>query len=117
MLLKSLFQQLKLPKLSRKAWITLDELPKYTKKVIWITRTSRRAPAFSILTQRIVTLVKRSGFNFAFFYLKEVLRLTIRALSGNPEPRTVSGVLVKRDHNGLPTIIPSSLRACLLQGE
>jgi hypothetical protein len=117
MTLNSLFQRLKLPKLSKKAWITLEELPKYTKKVIWITRTSRRASAFNILTKRIMTLIKRSGFDFAFLYLKEVSRLTIRALSGNPEPRTVSSVLVKRDHNGLPTIIPSTLRACLLKEE
>jgi hypothetical protein len=63
-------------------------------------------------------LIKRSGFDFAFLYLKEVMRLLIRALSGNPEPSSpVKGVMVKRDHNGLPTIIPSSLRACLLPGE
>lgn len=67
---------------------------------------------------RIATLCKRSGFNFTFFYLKEVSRLVIRALSGNPEPlQPRKGVMVKRDHNGLPTIIPLSLRRCLLPEE
>lgn len=42
------------------------------------------------------------------------MRLLIRALSGNPEPKFLKGVMVKRDHNGLPTIVPSSLRKALL---
>jgi hypothetical protein len=62
-------------------------------------------------------LIKSSGFNFTFLYLKEVMRLVIRALAGSPEPITpLGGVMVKRDHNGLPTIIPLSLRKLLLEG-
>jgi len=50
-----------------------------------------------------------------FQYLKESLRLTIRAISGSPEPNTFSkGVRVSRDSHGLPTIIPLSLRRLLL---
>lgn len=41
------------------------------------------------------------------------MRLVIRALSGNPEPKFQSGIMVKRDHKGLPTIIPSKLRVFL----
>lgn len=67
-----------------------------------------------MLMSRIATLVKRSGFGFTFHYMKEVSRLTIRALSGNPEPKYLKGVTVKRDHNGLPTIIPSRLRKALM---
>jgi len=70
--------------------------------------------AYIILTNRIATLVKRSGFQFTFLYLKEAMRLIIRSLSGNPEPRTLNVTRVKRDHNGLPTIVPSSLRKLLL---
>jgi len=41
------------------------------------------------------------------------MRLVIRSLSGNPEPKFLKGVMVKRDHTGLPTIIPLSLRKAL----
>lgn len=68
-----------------------------------------------MLTNRIRRLIKKSGFNFTFLYLKEVMRLTIRSLAGNPEPKYLpKGVMVKRDHTGLPTIVPSTLRKILL---
>lgn len=67
-----------------------------------------------MLINRIKTLIKRSGFQFTFYYLKEVMRLVIRSLAGNPEPKFLKGVMVKRDHNGLPTIIPLSLRKALM---
>jgi len=70
--------------------------------------------AYIILTNRISTLFKRSGPQFTFLYLKEAMRLIIRSLSGNPEPHSLNAVRVKRDHNGLPTIVPSSLRKLLL---
>jgi len=41
------------------------------------------------------------------------MRLVIRSLSGNPEPKFLKGVMVKRDHTGIPTIIPLSLRKAL----
>nr|UPW42221.1 MAG: putative RNA dependent RNA polymerase [Jiangsu mito-like virus 14] len=113
MILSSLFSKLRLPKLSRKAWITLKELPKYFDKVIWITRTEQHNDAYKILRLRITKLIKRSGFQFTFFYLKEVLRLVIRSLSGSPETSFHKGVMVKVDHTGLPTIIPLSLRIAL----
>lgn len=82
---------------------------------MWITRISKYdMGAYIILTNRISTLVKRSGFQFTFLYLKEAMRLIIRSLSGNPEPNCLTAVRVKRDHNGLPTIVPSSLRKLLL---
>jgi hypothetical protein len=34
-------------------------------------------------------------------------------LAGSPEPNTVNKVLVKKDHLGLPTIIPSVLRSII----
>lgn len=45
------------------------------------------------------------------------MRLTIRALAGSPEAISpVKGVMVKRDHRGLPSIIPLSLRHLLSRG-
>jgi hypothetical protein len=86
--------------------------------VIWICGGSEYADSFAILTSRISLLVKRMGFNTTFKYLKEVFRLVICYLSGRGEPRAVNAnfPFVKRDHNGLPTIIPSRLRAILVRG-
>lgn len=69
-----------------------------------------------LLRDRILKMSKTSGYNSTFFYLKEVLRLTIRFLAGQAEPNTfkLGSVLVKRDHLGLPTIIPSILRKLLV---
>lgn len=72
--------------------------------------------SFILLSKRVSTLVKRSGFNFTFFYLKEALRLTIRFLAGQAEPKYLKGVMVKRDHRGLPTIVPAKLREVLVRG-
>lgn len=70
-----------------------------------------------LLCTRIQRLIERSGFGPSFYYLKEVYRLTIRYLAGHGEPKSVlpNTVLVKRDHLGLPTIIPLVLRKLLVE--
>jgi hypothetical protein len=66
----------------------------------------------SILQVRIYQLVKKSGFQFTFKYLKAVLHLTIRFLSGRPifvyAPK--GSPYIKIDSNGLPKILPLKLR-------
>lgn len=68
------------------------------------------------MKDRIRRLIKKSGFQFTFLYLKESYRLVIRYLSDHGEPDTVlpNTVMVKRDHVGLPTIIPLQLRHILM---
>jgi len=114
--MKEIFINLRQPKLSNKVWITRKELSKYFSKVIWITGASEFASSLMLLKDRIRTLIKRSGFQFTFLYLKEVYRLVIRFLAGHGEPVTpLGGVMVKRDHIGLPTIIPLRLRHILVE--
>lgn len=84
--------------------------------VIWITCNEEYAASLMLLKDRIRILIKRSGFQFTFLYLKEVYRLVIRYLAGHGEPVTpISGVMVKRDHHGLPTIIPLNLRRIIYE--
>jgi hypothetical protein len=102
-------------KVNKKEWITLNELKSFYKLPIIITRSKDSSPSLKLLNSRIVTLVENSGFLFAFSYLKEVMRLTIRSLAGQPEPLWNNSIpRVKRDPHGLPTIIPLSLRKSLM---
>lgn len=79
--------------------------------VIWVTQCQDISSALILLNKRIVSLVRSNGFGMSFQYLKECQRLTIRSISGSPEPRgPYLGVRVKRDSHGLPKIIPLSLR-------
>jgi hypothetical protein len=112
----NLFDPVRRPKVSRKVWISHKEIPKYFKKLIWIAGLNEYSVSCLLLCTRIQTLIKRSGFGPAFYYLKEVYRLVIRYLAGHGEPKLVllNTVLVKRDHLGLPTIIPLSLRKLLV---
>nr|UJQ92514.1 MAG: putative RNA-dependent RNA polymerase [Mitoviridae sp.] len=100
----------------KKAWITLKELSMFHRLVIWVSQTAQYSSALILLNQRIVNLVRSNGFWMTFQYLKESLRLTIRAISGSPEPKVYIsiGVRVSRDSHGLPTIIPLSLRRLIL---
>jgi hypothetical protein len=104
------------PRLSNKVWITRNELSKYFKKVVWIARLDEYSASLILLCTRIKIMTEKSGFSPTFYYLKEVYRLVIRYISGHGEPNSVisNTVLVKRDHLGLPTIIPLNLRKVLM---
>lgn len=70
----------------------------------------------SILQKRTIQLVKRSGFQFTFKYLKTVLHLVVRFLSGRPllvyAPKGMPYVSI--DSNGLPKVLPLKLRRFLI---
>lgn len=68
---------------------------------------------FIVLRDRIVKRFITMNPSRAFIYLKEALRLTIRALSGSPEINQLTHPRVGRDYTGLPTIIPMGLRLIL----
>jgi hypothetical protein len=107
----SILNLLRRSKVSLKEWITLPELKSFYKLPIIITKSDSSNSSLKLLNSRIVTLVENSGWTFAFLYLKESVRLTIRALAGQPEPLWDNSIpRVKRDPHGLPTIIPLSLR-------
>lgn len=99
------------PKSERKnSWIRLNEFKRYCIVTAWITNTRHLRAYYILLLERIEKLWRVSGSTWAFAYMKEVLRLTIRALAGSPEIIYHSGIRVKRDLYGLPTIIPLPLR-------
>jgi len=99
---------------NKKEWITLRELPSFYKLPSIITDTKGSVKFLKLLNSRIVSLVGTNGWSFTFLYLKECLRLTIRALGGQPETSWNNSIpRVKRDFSGLPTIIPTSLRQAL----
>lgn len=99
----------------KKEFITLPELKSFFKLPSIITSTKGEISALKLLNSRIVKLVETSGWTFCFLYLKEVNRLTIRALAGQAETSWNNSIpRVKRDSHGLPTIIPLSLRKSLL---
>jgi hypothetical protein len=60
---------------------------------------------------RIKFLLEKSGTKFTHLYLKEAVRLLIRYLAGQGEPKyTGNGILVSRDYRGIPHIISSHIR-------
>jgi hypothetical protein len=66
-------------------WISLKEIQKYFRFVIWLMSATRYSQDLSKLEKHIVDLVKSNGFNFTFLYLKECLRITMQFLAGTPE--------------------------------
>lgn len=57
---------------------------------------------------RINKLIVKSSFSSSFTYLKAVLQLVIKHIAKDSNIPTK--VAVKKDHNGIPTIIPKFLR-------
>jgi hypothetical protein len=72
----------------------------------------------NLFLRRVEKIILSSSSTWAFAYLKEAYRLTVRALSGQPEVKPPYGVkgslLVRRDKTGLPTILPPKLRQILV---
>jgi len=110
---ENILTKLRRPKLQPKVWIKLHELNKYVSTVVWLTSSAVSLDDLMTLMAHIKKLVIRSGWNFAFLYLKEAQRLLIRAMSGSPEPKYLKGICVSRDSHGLPRIIPINLRTLL----
>jgi len=84
----------------------------FARTIIWATQLGEVSSSLWLLNKRIVQLTVSNGWKMAFMYLKECVRLSIRALGGTPEAQGFpSGIpRVKRDPSGLPTIIPLVLR-------
>jgi hypothetical protein len=114
----NLFEMMKRPKISNKAWIKHNELFKFSYWALWLFNLQEYSKDTRILIKRISVLWKKSGSNFTFLYLKESVRLLIRFLADQAEPTIPSsGIRVKRDRLGIPRIIPSELRAKIVLKE
>nr|UJQ92499.1 MAG: putative RNA-dependent RNA polymerase [Mitoviridae sp.] len=96
-------------------WLRIQEIVPVTAFLVTVTSLGRYRRTLMLLGYRVYQLLKLSGPTMAVQYLKEASRLVIQWLSGNPEPvAKATGVLVRRDKYGLPTIIPHALRAAML---
>jgi hypothetical protein len=98
----------------RKQWIRVKEFDKYVSFITWMTDSKELKPYYMKFTVRVERLMKINSSTWAFAYFKEVLRLVIRALAGTPEIISPNvKIRVKRDHYGLPKMIPFQLRGVL----
>ena len=93
-------------------WISLKEIKIYMFIAVWIAQCIEYLPHFLILRSRIMHLHKHHGWNFTFSYLKLCVQLTIQAINHTPL-FTMSEPRVRRDHYGMPTIIPGPLRSII----
>nr|UOL49035.1 MAG: putative RNA-dependent RNA polymerase [Mitoviridae sp.] len=91
------------------------EFKRFATIVGWIINNKGLVPHFIEFFRRIEVLIIRSSSTTAFAYLKETLRLIVRALAGSPElTHHIDGsIRVRRDHLGIPTILPYDLRKVL----
>nr|UNG44314.1 RNA-dependent RNA polymerase [Fusarium asiaticum mitovirus 3] len=103
------------PKISSKAWISLREIPRFFAEIIWVSRLPILKDSLSILQKKMTNMIKLSGFQFTFKYLKVTLHLVIRFLSGRPifvyAPKGMPYISI--DSDGLPRFLPLELRTFL----
>jgi hypothetical protein len=112
----NVFNLPRLAKASVKTWLKPSyELSQFVNLCIWACGSEELRPGMILLQKRIGKLIEKGGLTFTYHYLKEVLRLTVRFLAGQGEPRSFKPgrVMVSTDHYGLPTILPYSLRITL----
>lgn len=109
-----MFYKQRRARLSNKAWIQLNEFDRFFNLVILVFGLSEHRCELTILKNRIIKLINRSGFNFTFLYLKEVNRLIIRRLCGS-EVKSMK-ILVSLAPDNLPSILPVKFRSLILAG-
>nr|UPW42115.1 MAG: putative RNA dependent RNA polymerase [Sichuan mountain mitovirus 8] len=106
------FKTSKRAKISNKVWITKREIRSYFKEIIWVSQLVILKDSLSILRIRTNRLIDMSGFQFTFKYLKTVLHLTVRALSGRPifiyNPKGLPYISI--DSHGFPKFLPIEIR-------
>lgn len=95
----------------------VGEFRRYVNVVCWIIGNKEIRQDMNLFLRRVEKIILSSSSTWAFAYLKEAYRLTVRALSGHPEvspPYGIKGsLLVRRDKTGLPCILPPRLRIIL----
>jgi len=92
------------------------EFQRFAKIVSWIIGNKALLPHFTEFLRRVERMILTNSSTYCFKYLKECLRLSVRALAGSPETMTnySSGeIRVRRDSWGFPTIMPLQLRLIL----
>jgi hypothetical protein len=99
---------------SPKVWLKSFEIKSYFRTVIWVLRVKEYEESLNFTRNKIKFLLDKSGKKFTHLYLKECVRLLIRFLAGQGEPKFLGkGILVSRDCRGIPHIISSKIRILL----
>jgi hypothetical protein len=97
-----------------KVWLRSFDINRYFRIVVWVLRVKEYEESLNFTRNKIKFLLDKSGRKFAHLYLKECVRLLIRFLAGQGEPRFLGkGILVSRDCRGIPHIISSKIRILL----
>jgi hypothetical protein len=94
----------------------LLELGRFAKIVSWIIGNKALRTQFLEYMLRVEHMLIRNGSTYTFKYMKECLRLTVRALAGTPEVGTSyqpGDIRVRRDKFGIPTMLQLPLRLIL----
>lgn len=89
-------------------WISKKEFNRYLELLMWCTSTSGYRKSFYKMLNKFIAIWDQSGSTFLFQYLKEVMRLTVRRLSGI-ELEVSKKIFVKLNKYKFPAIIPLDL--------
>lgn len=93
-----------------------SEFRRFASIVLWLFNCKELRPYFVQFLARVERMIQSNGSTHTFSYLKECMRILVRALAGTPHLRgKVSGtwIFIRLDHYGLPTIFPLKLREVL----
>lgn len=84
------------------------EMKRFASVISWLCNTESLKIYYMEFLRRVERLIALNGSTYTFKYLKESLRLLVRALAGSPE--NVPEVRMRVDKTGLPKILPLPLR-------
>jgi hypothetical protein len=106
----NMFEFAKRQKQQPKTWLRSYEISRYFRIVVQVLRMREYEESLNFTRNKIKYLLTKSGRKFTHLYLKECVRLLIRYVAGQGEPKFIKGILVSRDCRGIPHIISSKIR-------
>jgi len=93
-----------------------SEFKRFSSIILWLFNCKDLRSHFILFLARVERMIQRNGSTYTFSYLKECMRILVRALAGTPHHRgKVSGtwIFIRLDQYGMPTIFPLKLREYL----
>jgi len=92
----------------------IEEFSKFQKTLLPLVEDIFIVSELRTLFRHIKRLVKKSGWNFTYLYLKKCMKLTIFYISGSKAGLLPGrGVQVQITDDGIPSIIPITLRSLI----
>nr|UPW42219.1 MAG: putative RNA dependent RNA polymerase [Yunnan mito-like virus 44] len=94
-------------------FLNIKKLSNFGRLLLWLFSETKQKQYIFQMISAFNTMFKRNGVTFLVLYLKEAHRLTLKALSGQPEVcKTFPRVATRL---GFPLIIPGSLRVSMFK--